>query len=86
MKIDLILFLQSPPGVSSAWMIIMIGYDRYNVIVKGFNGVKITPVIAMLMIFWSYGYSTLNSVPPLMRWWGSFKLGLFSSPCYLTYV
>ena len=53
----------------------MIGYDRYNVIVKGFNGVKITPGIAFLMITFSFVYSTLCSLLPMLKVWGSFKLG-----------
>ena len=56
-------------------MIIMIGYDRYNVIVKGFNGVKITPSIAFLMIIFAFGYSTAICILPMLKVWGSYKLG-----------
>ena len=56
-------------------MIVMIGYDRYNVIVKGFNGVKITPGIAFLMILFSFGYSTGVCIIPMLKLWGSYKLG-----------
>lgn len=64
-------------------MIIMIGYDRYNVIVKGFNGVKLTPCLASLMILFSFGFSTLNSVPPLLKVWGRFSLGKPAESKYL---
>ena len=56
-------------------MIIMIGYDRYNVIVKGFNGVKITPGIAFLMIMFAFLYSTGLCILPMLEVWGSYKLG-----------
>ena len=54
----------------------MIGYDRYNVIVKGFNGVKITPCIAFLMIMFSFLYSTGLCILPMLEVWGSYKLGM----------
>ena len=63
-------------GCASLWMIIMIGYDRYNVIVKGFNGVKITPCIALLMITFSLAYSTGICIVPFLEVWGSYKLGM----------
>ena len=63
-------------GCASLWMIIMIGYDRYNVIVKGFSGVKITPCIALLMITFSFAYSTGVCIVPFFEVWGSYKLGM----------
>ena len=68
-------FLGGVNGTLSLWMIIMVGYDRYNVIVKGFNGVKITPGIAFLMILFSLCYSVSVSLLPMLEVWGSYKLG-----------
>ena len=73
---DLYGFLGGVFGCASLWMIVMIGYDRYNVIVKGFNGVKITPCIALLMILFAFGYSTAVCILPLLKVWGSYKLGM----------
>lgn len=62
------------------WLIIMIGYDRYNVIVKGFSGTKITPCIAFLMIIFSFSYATGVCIVPLLEVWGSYKLGNAREP------
>ncbi len=53
----------------------MIGYDRYNVIVRGFSGIKITPCVAVGMITFAFGYSTLVCLPPFLKVWGSYTLG-----------
>merc|ERR1719195_1284825 len=47
---------------------VAIGYDRYNVIVKGFSGKKITPGMAfgILLILWSY--STGIAIGPFLGW------------------
>ena len=37
-------------GVVSILSMVVIGYDRYNVIVKGFNGVKITSGTTIMII------------------------------------
>ena len=65
-------------------MIIMIGYDRYNVIVKGFSGVKITPCIALLMITFSFTYSTGVCIVPFLEVWGSYKLGIVDMVQFLS--
>ena len=56
-------------------MIIMIGYDRYNVIVKGFNGIKITPCVAMAMIVFSFAYGAAICAIPLTEVWGKYTVG-----------
>ena len=72
----MILFkLKHSLGLTSLWLIILIGYDRYNVIVKGFNGVKITPAIAFFMIVFAFVYATFFNIPPLLHLWGAFTLG-----------
>ena len=44
-------------GTVSIWTMVIIGYDRWNVIVKGFNGTKITGGMAagMIAVCWIYG-------------------------------
>ncbi|XP_059094144.1 compound eye opsin BCRH2-like [Tigriopus californicus] len=79
-------FLGGVFGCASLWMIIMIGYDRYNVIVKGFNGVKTTPCIAFLMIIFSFAYSTAVCLPPLLKVWGSYKLEGLLLTCSFDYI
>ncbi|XP_059094298.1 compound eye opsin BCRH2-like [Tigriopus californicus] len=79
-------FLGGVFGCGSLWMIIMIGYDRYNVIVKGFNGMKITPCIAFLMIVFSFAYSTALCILPLLKVWGSYKLEGLLLTCSFDYL
>ena len=53
---------------------LIIGYDRYNVIVKGFNGTKITQGMAMGMIAGSWVYSIVVCGTPFIGW-GNYSLG-----------
>ncbi len=64
-------------GLASLWLIILIGYDRYNVIVKGLSGTKITPGMAFLMIIFAFGYSTAVCIPPYLKVWGKYTLGTY---------
>ena len=59
-------------GVVSILSMVVIGYDRYNVIVKGFNGVKITPGKALAILAAIWGYSIGISLPPLLGVWGGY--------------
>ena len=54
---------------------VVIGYDRYNVICKGFNGVKITAGKAFIILIAIWMYSTLGSMPPFLFGWGDYALG-----------
>ena len=74
------------PGVTSLWMIVMIGYDRYNVIVKGFNGVKITPCVAFGMIMFAFLYSTGVCLVPLLGVWGNYTLEGLLLTCSFDYL
>ncbi len=58
---------------------VIIGYDRYNVIVKGFNGVKINApkAIGILIVIWGYG--VIGCIPPFLGW-GGYALGMLSNP------
>ena len=53
---------------------VAIGFDRYNVIVKGFSGTKITAgkATAILAVIWTYGI--LGCCPPFWGW-GGYRLG-----------
>jgi len=55
-------------GTCSIMTMVVIGYDRYNVIVKGFSGKKITSGMAFIILIAIWGYSTAASVPPFFGW------------------
>ena len=57
---------------------VVIGFDRYNVIVKGFSGTKITGAKAagILLILWTY--AIVGCCPPFLGW-GGYALGNFHS-------
>ena len=61
-------------GTVSIVTMVVIGYDRYNVIVRGFKGVKITlgKAIVVLIVVWTYGI--LGCCPPFWGW-GGYALG-----------
>ena len=58
---------------------VVIGYDRYNVIVKGFKGTKITSGIAFIIIVMIWLYCIGVCVPPFFGW-GGYALGKNSIP------
>ena len=62
-------------GTNSLMTMVVIGYDRYNVICKGFNGVKITAGKAFIILIAIWMYSTLGSMPPFLFGWGDYALG-----------
>ena len=53
---------------------VVIGYDRYNVIVKGFSGTKITGGKAAGILFILWAYSIVGCIPPFFGW-GGYALG-----------
>ena len=61
-------------GTVSICTMLIIGYDRYNVIVKGFNGTKITQGMSLGMIGASWVYSIIICGMPFVGW-GSYSLG-----------
>jgi len=63
-------------GICSILNMVIIGYDRYNVIVKGFNGVKITPAKALGLLTLLWGYSVGISIVPFFGWGGYMAEGL----------
>ena len=61
-------------GTVSIVTLVVIGYDRYNVIVCGFNGVKITYTKAIVVIILVWTYGILGCCPPFWGW-GGYALG-----------
>ena len=61
-------------GTVSIGSMLVIGYDRYNVIVKGFKGTKITFGKACGIILCIWIYSVLVCIPPFIGW-GRYALG-----------
>ena len=61
---------------------VVIGYDRYNVIVKGFSGKRITPTIAFFGIVSIWLYSCAVCCPPFIGWGGYMLEGLFMTCSY----
>lgn len=73
-------------GVASLWLIIFIGYDRYNVIVKGISGTKVTPLKAFLMIIFSFVMGAAIGIPPLIKVWGAYSLEGLLLTCSFDYL
>jgi len=63
-------------GVVSILNMVVIGYDRYNVIVKGFSGVKITAGKAFIFLTLIWGYASVISIMPFLGWGGYMVEGL----------
>ena len=63
---------------------VVIGYDRYNVIVKGMQGAKITAGTAVIILTAIWAYSTLGSLPPFIFGWGDYSLGEKPKPLCCT--
>lgn len=57
-------------GTVSLLSMVVIGFDRYNVIVKGFSGYKITAWKAVLILLGLWIYGTAVCVPPFLGWGG----------------
>ena len=72
-------------GVAAILSMVVIGYDRYNVIVKGFSGKKITPVMAFFIIISIWTYACAVCCPPFIGWGGYALEGLFMS-CSFDYL
>jgi len=73
-------------GVASILSMVVIGYDRYNVIVKGFNGAKITAGKAMAIILAIWGYAIGISLPPLLDIWGGYTTEGMLFTCSYDYL
>jgi len=69
-------------GVASIMTMVVIGYDRYNVIVKGFKGTKITFGKAAIILILVWLYAALGCCPPFLGWGGYALEGLFLTCSY----
>ena len=69
-------------GTCSIMTMVVIGYDRYNVIVKGFSGKKISPGLAFLILSLLWGYSTLICATPFLGWGEYMAEGLLITCSY----
>ena len=63
------------PGCGSLWLIIFIGYDRYNVIVNGIRGSKITKAKAAGMVLFAVTYASCTITPAFLGIWGGVMYG-----------
>ena len=61
---------------------VVIGYDRYNVIVKGFSGKKISPGMAASILGVIWGYSVLICCAPFAGWGDYMAEGLLLTCTY----
>ena len=73
-------------GVASILFMVVIGYDRYNVIVKGMSGTRITAGKAMAIILAVWGYAVGISLPPLMDLWGGYTTEGMLFTCSYDYL
>ncbi len=65
---------------------VVIGYDRYNVIVKGFSGTKITPGKAACILMAIWGYCIAIALPPLIGVWGGYTTEGMLYTCSYDYL
>jgi len=72
-------------GVISIITMVIIGYDRYNVIVKGFAGKKITPGMAFFFLLLIWTYSLGITIGPFFGW-GNYKLEGFLITCTYDFI
>ena len=79
-------FIGAVCGCVSILSMVVIGYDRYNVIVKGFNGVKITPGKAMAILLAIWGYCIAVAIPPLLDIWGGYTTEGMLYTCSYDYL
>nr|ADZ45236.1 opsin [Vargula tsujii] len=73
-------------GCIAIYTNVMIAYDRYNVIVKGFNGVKITSSMVLVILGVMWTWVLVWNILPLMRIWGSFMPEGLLASCGMDYL
>lgn len=73
-------------GCSSICTMVVIGYDRYNVIVKGLNGVKMTMGKALGIVIFIWVYVVFVSALPLMDIWGGYSVEGMLFTCSYDYL
>ena len=68
-------------GTGSLLTMVVIGYDRYNVICKGYTRTKITPLMAFILLLLIWLYCIGVCIPPFFGW-GEYALGKFQEIIY----
>ena len=61
---------------------VVVGFDRYNLIVKGITGYRISACKAIMSIIVIWVYSVLVSMPPFLGWGGYSLEGLMVTCSY----
>jgi len=69
-------------GTCSILTMVVIGYDRYNVIVKGFSGKKITPGMAFIILTLIWTYAVVICSTPFLGWGDYMVEGLLITCSY----
>ena len=69
-------FLGALFGTCSIMTMVVIGYDRYNVIVKGLTGKRISPGMATIILIVLWVYATVTTACPFWGWGGYTPEGL----------
>ncbi|KAK8388981.1 hypothetical protein O3P69_020745 [Scylla paramamosain] len=72
-------------GLTSLLTLAAIGYDRYCVIVKAFDGGHISSSKAFIMILFCWGYATAVSIWPFFGWNAYIPEGILTS-CSFDYI
>nr|BAG80985.1 opsin [Branchinella kugenumaensis] len=73
-------------GIAAIFTLVFIGYDRYNVIVKGMSGKRISKGMAFGMIVWTWVYANVFCLPPMLQVWGDFSPEGMLSTCSFDYL
>jgi len=73
-------------GTVSIFSMVVIGYDRYNVIVKGFTGAKITMGKAFAILLAIWGYSVAIGLPAMLGVWGGYTTEGMLFTCSYDYL
>eukprot|EP00095_Tigriopus_kingsejongensis_P007511 maker-scaffold103_size370364-snap-gene-0.19 protein:Tk07511 transcript:maker-scaffold103_size370364-snap-gene-0.19-mRNA-1 annotation:"opsin" len=73
-------------GTASLLTMVVIGFDRYNVIVKGMAGTRITGCKAFSVLLFIWVYVILGALPPFFGWGGFALDGLLITCSYDYYT
>ena len=79
-------FIGACAGCASILTMVVIGYDRYNVIVKGMNGVRISAgkAVVILAVIWAYVVGV--AILPLLDIWGGYTTEGMLFTCSYDYL
>ncbi|XP_064091417.1 compound eye opsin BCRH2-like [Macrobrachium nipponense] len=69
-------------GVCSIWSLVMISWDRYNIICNSFNGPKLTMGKAVIMCLFCWAMAIGWALPPFFGWGKYIPEGILDSCSY----